>query len=99
MNSAMFVPMFMNNMPSGTTLNRQPAYPTKEMTNSFQSIMEGITDKFKSIELQSQFESFSEEEVKIDLIDLFQKMNLLDSFPSEDEAFVQSLMTGLEQLL
>jgi len=95
----MFVPMFMNNMPSGTTLNRQPAYPTKEMTNSFQSIMEGITDKFKSIELQSQFESFSEEEVKIDLIDLFQKMNLLDSFPSEDEAFVQSLMTGLEQLL
>src|SRR5690625_2307611 len=104
MNSAMFVPMFMNGMSSSPQLNGSSThFNNKEMVHSFQSIMQGITNKLQAVEVEQDIKSDAfhlQEDVEADLIDLFEKMSSIDSFTSdEQETIVHSLMTSLEQLL
>src|SRR5690625_417032 len=104
MNSAMFVPMFMNGMSSSPQLNGSSThFNNKEMVHSFQSIMQGITNKLQAVEVEQDINSDAlhlQEDVEADLIDLFEKMSSIDSFTSdEQETIVHSLMTSLEQLL
>ena len=100
----MFVPMFMNGMSSSPQLNGSSThFNNKEMVHSFQSIMQGITNKLQAVEVEQDIKSDAfhlQEDVEADLIDLFEKMSSIDSFTSdEQETIVHSLMTSLEQLL